>query len=337
MKTIFLLIILLVIMIFSVSCMKGPQIIANAGPEKSDPSGVTLQNDEDKDINESSSIENSDNKSEDVSSNESSENEIKSIIADHKSINIDDIPHEWIQKAKKELHIAFGHSSHGSQITEGLLGLTDFKKDPFIYYRTSTSGDSLDLRDNPFKDAVDLGNPDNKKWVSATRKYLKANEDINVVMWSWCGQLSNANSKYVQTYLDNMQSLEKEFPGVTFIYMTGHLDGTGEDGNLTVNNNRIREFCSNNNKILFDFADIESYDPDGVYYGDKYANDACEYDSDGDKKPDVNWAVEWQEKHENGVEWYQCTAAHSQPVNANMKACAMWWLLSRLAGWDGTI
>jgi hypothetical protein len=260
--------------------------------------------------------------------------ETSAIVVDHNSIVIDKIPHEWIEKAKKELHIAYGHTSHGSQITEGLLKLSEFKKAPFIY-RKKAGEDSLDLRDNPFKGASDLGNPDNKKWAAATRDYLKQNKDINVVIWSWCGQLSSGNEKYVQTYLDLMQSLEEEFPDVTFVYMTGHLDGTGEDGKLARNNQRIRDFCNSNNKVLYDFADIESYDPDGNYYGDKKANDACEYDSDGDGKRDRNWALEWQERHEEGVEWYQCNAAHSQPVNGNMKAYAMWWLLAELAGWDG--
>jgi hypothetical protein len=181
---------------------------------------------------------------------------------------------------------------------------------------------------------MDLGN---KNWAAETRKYLDKNNDINVVMWSWCGQLSGASSWYVKTYLNTMQALEKDYPRVTFVYMTGHLDGTGEEGTLARNNNQIREFCVNNGKVLYDFADIESYDPDGVYFGDRYANDACDYDSNGDKKQDRNWAQEWQDKHIKGVDWYQCEAAHSQPVNANMKAYAAWWMMARIAGWDGII
>lgn len=256
------------------------------------------------------------------------------IIANHNCINIDQIPKEWVDKAKRDLHIAYGHTSHGSQITSGLLGLTYFKGTPFVY-KEELIEDSLDLRDNPFKGAKDLGSPDNKAWVDATRKYLDNNKNINVVMWSWCGQLSYANEEYVNTYLDLMQSLEEQYPDVIFVYMTGHLDGSGENGKLAQRNNQIREFCINNNKVLYDFADIESYNPDGIYFGDRYANDKCEYDSDGDKKPDKNWAQEWQSIHEKDVEWYNCYAAHSEPVNANMKANAAWWLFARLAGWGG--
>lgn len=255
----------------------------------------------------------------------------KSIVIDHTSIKLDQIPLEWIEKAKNDLHIFYGHTSHGSQITCGLLALSEFKKSPYIYKSGSSDG-SVDLRENP---SMDLGNPDYKAWASETRKYLENNKNINAVMWSWCGQLSGANERHVQNYLDLMQVLEKEFPGVTFVYMTGHLDGTGENGTLAKNNMQIREFCISNNKVLFDFADIESYNPDGVYFGDKYANDACDYDSNGDKKPDKNWAKEWQDTHKKDVDWFQCTAAHSQPVNGNMKAYAAWWLMARIVGWDG--
>lgn len=258
------------------------------------------------------------------------------VIADHNCIDIGMIPLEWATKARKELHIAYGHTSHGSQIIDGLLGLTNLKKEPFVYKKGLLKQGSLDLRDNPFDGWRDLGNPDNKVWVGLTREYLKKNKDINVVMWSWCGQMSTASTEYVQNYLDQMQALEGEFTHVRFVYMTGHLDGTGEEGILARNNNQIREFCKQNNKILFDFADIESYNPDGTYFGDKYANDMCEYDSNGDKKPDKNWAKEWQESHTKGVDWYECKSEHSEPVNANMKAYAFWWLAARLGGWDGT-
>lgn len=257
----------------------------------------------------------------------------KSLIIDHTCIALDLIPTQWIEKARTDLHITYGHTSHGSQITSGLLGLTSFKGSPYIYHSDLSAG-SLDLRDKPYNygSPLDLGQPDNKKWAEVTRTYLKNNPDINVVMWSWCGQLSDANDRYINKYLSLMQELETEFPEVTFVYMTGHLDGSGESGNLALSNMTIREFCISNNKVLYDFADIESYNPDGVYFGDKNANDACDYDSGNAKG---NWAVEWQSTHIEGVDWYACTAAHSQPVNANMKAYAVWWLMARLAGWEG--
>ena len=79
--------------------------------------------------------------------------------------------------------------------------------------------------------------------------------------------------------------------------MTGHLDTTGVDGNLHQRNEQIREYCSTNNKWLFDFADIESNDPDGYYYLDKAAYDTCSYDSDGNGSQDANGVIDWQNSH----------------------------------------
>ena len=58
--------------------------------------------------------------------------------------------------------------------------------------------------------------------------------------------------------------LETDYPKITFVYMTAHLDGSGADGNTNQRNEQIRAYCRANNKVLFDFADIESYDPDGT-------------------------------------------------------------------------
>jgi len=125
-----------------------------------------------------------------------------------------------------------------------------------------------------------------------------------------------------------MTGLEEDFPGVSFVYMTGHTDGSGLTGNLHVSNQQIRDYCKANDKILYDFEDIESYDPDGTYFGDRNVADSCDYDGG-------NWATEWQNSHTQGVDWYDCDSAHSQPLNANLKAYAAWWLWARLAGWDG--
>jgi hypothetical protein len=132
-----------------------------------------------------------------------------------------------------------------------------------------------------------------------------------------------------------MAGLENDFKSVKFVYMTGHLDGTGTSGSLHIRNEQIRKYCRDNKKILFDFADIESFNPDGAGFLSKMANDACEYDTNGDGTRDGNWAVEWQNSHTLNTDWYMCGSAHSQPLNANRKAYAAWWLWARLAGWTG--
>ena len=255
----------------------------------------------------------------------------ENMIIDHNCTDLNLIPAEWIDSAKVKLHIAYGHTSHGSQLTTGMTGLIGFKGSEYAWNNGGTNG-ALDLHD--YAMSGDLGNPDRTSWADRTRTYLDANTDVNVIIWSWCGQVSSATETDINIYLDLMTDLESDYPGVMFVYMTGHLDGTGLEGNLHLRNEQMRNYCDDNDKILYDFADIECYDPDGTYFGDKIPNDACAYDTNNDGSRDGNWAIEWQGSHTVDTDWYECSSAHSEPLNANQKAYAAWWLWARLAGWD---
>ena len=248
----------------------------------------------------------------------------------HKSTNLASIPEEYIVAAKKKLHIVYGHTSHGSQLITGMTGLVSFKGDLYAWAHKDSDA-SLDIHDRGMPG--DLGNPDRVSWEKETRDYIASNPKVNVVIWSWCGQVSSASKNDINTYLNLMDGLAKDYPDIRFVYMTGHLDGSGLQGNLHIRNEQIRKYCNENHKILFDFEDIESYDPDGSYFGDKKPNDNCDYDSDNNGSRDKNWAIQWQNTHTEAVDWYQCSSAHSQPLNANQKAYAAWWLWAKLAGW----
>lgn len=246
------------------------------------------------------------------------------VTIDHTSTNLSLIKADDILKVKEQLHIAYGHTSHGSQIISGMQGLINFKGDIYSF-NNGGNNSALDLRDRPFSGASDLGNPNRIDWATATRNYLQDNPEINVIIWSWCGQVSSATEEDIQTYLNLMNGLEVDFPNVKFVYMTGHLDGSGVEGNLHQRNEQIRNYCNTNKKILYDFADIESYDPNGeTNYMLLNANDNCDYDSDSNGTRDANWAINWQTSHTEGVDWYSCSAAHSQALNGNRKAYAAW-------------
>ncbi len=253
------------------------------------------------------------------------------IIVDHTCVNLSQIPQQWIVQAKDDLIVAYGHTSHGRQLVSGMEGLISFAGSLYVF-NGDGSGGALELRDTPFSGASDLGNPDREAWEEATRNYLDDHSEVNVVIWSWCGQVSSATEADINLYLNLMNGLEEDYTDVRFVYMTGHLDGSGLNGNLHLRNEQIRDYCASNGKVLFDFADIETYDPDGVYFGDKIPNDNCDYDSDGDGYHDSNWATAWQDAHPG--EWFGCSCAHSQALNCNQKAYAAWWLWARLAGWS---
>ncbi|MCD4719352.1 MAG: hypothetical protein K8S13_05770 [Desulfobacula sp.] len=264
------------------------------------------------------------------------------LIIDHTCTDIWQVPETWINQAKSDLHIAYGHTSHGSQLTSG-MGSNGVALDQFMTANGATpdlytwnnggTGGALDFHD--YFVSGDLGNPDRVTWAQRTRDYLNNsdNSDVNVVIWSWCGQADTSIAN-IDIYLDLMEDLIAEYPDVNFIFMTGHLNGTGLDSQLNLANEHIRNHCRTHGRILYDFADIESYDPDGfVNYMELRATDSCYYDSDENGLWDKNWALDWQNSYTLGEDWWESEAAHSQHLNGNLKGYAAWWLWARLAGW----
>ena len=255
------------------------------------------------------------------------------MIIDHTCTDLSQVPDYWIEQAKALLRLSYGHTSHGSQPVTGMTVLQN--NTPGGLYDFNTNGavtpDVLSLAD--YTPSGDLGNPDRTTWAARTRTYLNgAGSDRNVVVWSWCGQVSTATAADMETYLNLMNDLEQEYPTVTFVYITGHLDGGGVEGDLNLRNEQIRQYCEDNNKILFDFADIESYDPDGAEFLSNYARDDCSYRCDGST---CNWADEWCAAHAGDPLCATCSCAHSKPLNCNLKARAFWWMMARIAGWPG--
>jgi hypothetical protein len=270
-------------------------------------------------------------------------------IIDHTYRDLTSIRVSSIEKAKEVLHISYQHTSHGSQLITGMnccASYPDFG-DKYLWSETSSS-QSLHLDNYGIPGCEDLSQGDSEDengdtpWVIATRTLLDnpSNSHINVIVWSWC----SINGHDAERYVTNMEKLITEYPGVVFVFMTGHAQGQSEDmtpDSVHYNNQYIREHCRHHNRILYDFADIEAYNPDGEYFWDRAMYDNLDY-SGG------NWAVEWIAENPDsglaklttgvGVAGYNgCSGcAHSDdPPEANLncilKGQAAWWLWAYIA------
>ncbi|MEA2015038.1 MAG: hypothetical protein U9N38_07045, partial [Thermodesulfobacteriota bacterium] len=140
-------------------------------------------------------------------------------IVDHHCTDISKIPDSWIQKAKSDLRIGYSHTSHGSQLVTGISAFRGSEGSKY-YYTYSDWGASPGLFLNDYwacDHAGDLGHNGDLSWYNATLTMLdNPDNDRNVVMWSWCGGVSDNTEGGIDAYLGAMNQLEQNYPGITF-------------------------------------------------------------------------------------------------------------------------
>ncbi len=250
------------------------------------------------------------------------------LVIDHTTTDLNRIPPEWLAQAKT-LAIHFAHTSHGSQLITGAewWEMQRPELDIDVRYEVEPPGpnDALNIYDGNDYDGDNYITPE-MYWASEdgrTHTDQVANSGyFGYSMWSWCGQQSDNSVGDVNTYLDTLAQFETDHPGMRFIYMTGHTDGGG--ATLARNNQMVREYAAAHNKVLFDFADIEQYDPAGNYYPD--ADDSCPWCP--------QWCADHPEECADLPEWGDW-CAHTHPLQCRLKGQAFWWMMARLAGWPG--
>ncbi len=251
-------------------------------------------------------------------SNNDQDTTVIGFTIDHQCTDISGIPDEWITRVKESWRIHYAHTSHGEQITTGLELLSSGNSN-YRFYSAScqmpVALNGISLMDGQYvqQDAYceTYITPDlyweSEYGLNLTRWVLN-NHDVNISLWAWCCQPDYYSDTEVQNYLNKMSQLEQEYPQVIFIYMTGNAQST--EMNRFQRNNQIREYCQNNNKVLFDFADLDCW-----YNGQQH----------------LESGIPVEHPHYHGDE-----AGHTTYESCINKARAFWWLLARLSGWDGT-
>jgi len=301
----------------------------------------------------------------DNDSNNSGNNYSSGYIADYKVAKEDvlrSIPQIYINLARKNLHVAYQHTSHGTHVSYGVFGLQDYKpgdENLFGVTNNNPTTDKLDFRDCALADYAASGDDasdlsrNETAFIQATRNFLDDpdNAHINVVMWSWC---DISGHDVAANYLPGMQTLITEYSiggskigtgagqrveAVTFIFMTGHGNansnvGEGKPGDQA---KLITDFCKTNHQYCLDYYSIDSHDMDDNYWED--SGDNGNSDLYGG-----NFYEDWQAAHTLGVDYFENKTSpdgsvefgqhNTQHITANRKAYAMWWILAKIAGWN---
>jgi len=293
-------------------------------------------------------------------------------VVDHNHADLSQIPDQWIEAAKSNLKIRYFRRSHGSHIDVG--GMAALRRYSAAYaekYNYNSTGTSGALFFSTLWNSLDI---ENATWVATTTSFLDdpANADINVVMWAWSSGFYLFSA---QDYVDDMEALIAKYgPGgtenravpVTFVFQTAcGQESTSRNSIVYAGNMLIRNHCTANNRILFDFNDLECYDPDGNYFGD--GNPDGTYTSDRRLNDDLaylsnnpggsvyedcrNWGIDWMNNNpgheltqlsadnicttcEHSMGTHEGETKDNSRLHCVLKGQAGWWLWVRLAGWQ---
>lgn len=247
-------------------------------------------------------------------------------VIDHTCTGIESIPDAWIDQVQSTMKSHYAHTSHGSQLTWGLQFVEE--GDPAFahlvgYGQLPSSSTAYCVFDG--QEGESYVTPE-LYWESAegiqmTRDVLENNPSICTSMWGWCCQCDYYSQAQVAQYLAVMSQLEEEFPEVTFIYFTGNAQAEGSEGyQRHQRNEQIRSYCMNNDKVLFDFADLDCW----WFNPGTQSWEQNTYTYGGSQIPS-------EHPHFSGDEY-----GHTTAESCEQKGRAWWYMMAVLAGWSVT-
>jgi hypothetical protein len=243
----------------------------------------------------------------------------QSIIINHNHVNATLIPQDSLDTARN-LDIFFSHKSVGYNILTGLdelsasdssrYSLTRVSNPVMTWYDTHSGLGDFSFGSNTLPETKING------FDSAIRSGYGNHLGIGLMKFCYVdfaggGASSIYTGQYVwDLYRPMIEALQQDYPNVTFVWFTAAITTSGGNRERETFNTLLRQYVSENGGILFDLAAIESHDPQG----------RAIYDSSG---------------YEAMYSSYSNDGGHLNATGRQRVASAWWWMMARLAGWDG--
>jgi hypothetical protein len=218
------------------------------------------------------------------------------------------IPDTWLTQGVQQ-QVIFGHQSVGYNIISGLESLEG--------YNSRYNVNVVEFPTSDINGCVSqFGVGDNSDPQSKIDDFVaKVNGGTmvgaTVATFKFCyvdfGSDTDANAVFT-AYKNAMAQLETDHPTIKFVYWTAPITTDYLESRQQFNT-LVRNYCSANNKVLFDIASIEAYTPADAAVGGAQPTLYSGYTSDG---------------------------GHLNEAGSLRVARAWWWLMARISGWDGS-
>jgi len=262
------------------------------------------------------------------------------IIADHTIVDkYDDIPQYYIDQVKK-MWVSYAGESHSLGVRSGLLALEALDPKYAVNVRESGTPDPYTTVNLRFSRATwgdyshatgwiyEYGEEDwftSEQAISRTKAGITYSNhngfDLSAIGFGWCWDTNIFYDfeflKYINATLDYIAYCSDSIPTKVF-FTTGTTDiYNGQTGYYKyLGYEQIRNSVkADPSRILFDYADILCYDDDGTPNTTTWDGHTYPWITATNGTPDE--------------------VAHISNAGALRLAKAMWWMLARMAGWNG--